>query len=163
MRVLGTVALSCHVAQTDSRSSHPRRLLCPIHGAAGTSFKPPQVKNILTAKLKLLQAAAPRATLHLLNDGGRFALYLSQVEAARRLTLLGTITDYAEDVLEDSVPVLTVDLEDMPKFLDEITVGHTVALIDVCLPTREMAARHVAFAYIPKKAAPVEKSDDFWG
>jgi hypothetical protein len=121
------------------------------------------VKNILTAKLKLLQAAAPRATLHLLNDGGRFALYLSQVEAARRLTKLGTITDYAEDVLEDSVPVLTVDLEDMPKFLDEITVGHTVALIDVCLPTREMAARHVAFAYIPKKAAPVEKSDDFWG
>jgi hypothetical protein len=121
------------------------------------------MKNILTAKLKLLQAAAPRATLHLLNDGGRFALYLSQVEAARRLTLLGTITDYAEDVLEESVPVLTVDLEDMPKFLDKVTVGHTVALIDVCLPTREMAARHVAFAYIPKKAAPVERSDDFWG
>lgn len=145
------------------------------------------MKNILIAKLKLLQAAAPRATLHLLNDGGRFALYLSQVEAARRLTKLGKITDYAEDVLEDSVPVLTVELEDMPKFLDEVTVGHTVALIDVCLPTREMAARHVAFAYIPQKcilvsnapvyeddlvvlmprkekAAPVtEESDEFWG
>lgn len=122
------------------------------------------MKNILTAKLKLLQAAAPRATLHLLNDGGRFALYLSQVEAARRSTKLGKITDYAEDVLEEAVPVLTVELEDMPKFLEEVTVGHTVALIDVCLPTREMAARHVAFAYIPRKAAPVaEESDEFWG
>ena len=122
------------------------------------------MKNILTAKLKLLQAAAPRAALHLLNDGGRFALYLSQVEAARRWTNLGTITDYAEDVLEESAPVLTVELADMPKFLDEITVGHTVALIDVCQPTREMAARHVAFAYIPRKAAPVtEESDEFWG
>ena len=122
----------------------------------------------------------------MLNDGGRFVLYLGQAVAARRLTELGSLTDCAADPLDESIPLLTVELEDMPRFIEEVTVGHTVALIDVCLPTRKMAARHVAFAYFPRKcilvsnapvyeddlvvlmprkekAAPVAESDDFWG
>ena len=135
----------------------PRRLLCPIHGAAGNFL---HMKTLLTAKLKLLQAAAPRATLHMLNDGGRFVLYLGQAAAARRLTELGSLTDCAADPLDESIPVLAVELEDMPRFIEEVTVGHTVALIDVSLPTKTHVARHVMFAYFPRKKAPSDCTGD---
>jgi N-acetyl-gamma-glutamylphosphate reductase len=145
-------------------------------------------KSIFTDKLAALRAAAPRATLRMLHESNGFSLFLDEAAAARKVSQLGTLTDYAEDILEDGTPTLFIPLEQTMKFVDEVTAVHSVAFVDVCLANRVNNARHTMYAYFPKrqakretsawpytaaeqaeideeirKAMPVEESDDFWG
>jgi len=123
-------------------------------------------KSLFTEKLAAMRAAAPRATLHMLHESNGFSLYLDEATAARKLSQFGTLTDYAEDVLEDSVPTLVVPLDQTVKFVEEVTAQHSVAFVDVTLANRLNTARHTMYAYFPKRAlAPESKksADDFWG
>ena len=140
-------------------------------------------KTLFASKLDALKAAAPRATLRMSHESDGFSLYMGEAVEARKLSQLGTLTDHAEDVLEDSVPVLFVPLEQMMKFVEEVTAHHSVAFVDVVLANRVNNARHTMYAYFPKRAVvPVatlrgfgeehrlerlefkkESSDDFWG
>jgi len=123
-------------------------------------------KSIFTDKLAAMRAAAPRATLRMLHESNGFSLFLDEAATARKASQLGTLTDYAEDVLEDSVPTLFIPLEHVMKFVEEVTATHSVAFVDVVLATRVNAARHTMYAYFPKRVkAPESKkpSDDFWG
>jgi len=143
-------------------------------------------KTIFTEKLAAMRAAAPRATLRMLHESNGFSLYLDEAAAARKLSQLGTLTNHVEDILEDSVPVLFIPLEQTIKFVEEVTAHHSVAFVDVCLANRVNNARHTMYAYFPKRAVlfggdhdalglregdrrelvPVEAKnadDDFWG
>jgi site-specific DNA-methyltransferase (adenine-specific) len=123
-------------------------------------------KSIFTDKLAAMRAAAPRANLRMLHESNGFSLFLDEAATARKASQLGTLTDYAEDVLEDSVPKLFIPLEHAMKFVEEATATHSVAFVDVVLATRINAARHTMYAYFPKRVkAPESKkpSDDFWG
>ena len=144
-------------------------------------------KTLFTEKLVAMRTAAPRATLRMLHESNGFSLYLDEAVAARRVSQLGTLTDHAEDILEDSVPVLFIPLEQTVKFVEEVTAHHSVAFVDVCLANRVNNARHTMYAYFPKSAVlfsgghpdalglkegsrrelvPVETKnadDDFWG
>lgn len=142
-------------------------------------------KTIFTEKLAAMRAAAPRATLRMLHESNGFSLYLDEAAAARKASQLGTLTDHAEDILEDSVPILFIPLEQTLKFVEEVTAHHSVAFVDVCLANRVNNARHTMYAYFPKRAVvPVatmrgfgdeqrlvklgtagkeNADDDFWG
>lgn len=145
-------------------------------------------KNLFTEKLAAMRATAPRATLHMLHESNGFSLYLDEAAAARKVSQLGTLTDHAEDILEDSVPVLFIPLEQTMKFVEEVTAHHSVAFVDVALANRVHNARHTMYAYFPRqvvvptwtlpmpvnvgeqvfvrrKKAPESKNvdDDFWG
>ena len=108
-------------------------------------------KNLFTEKLAAMRAAAPRATLHMLHESNGFSLYLDEAAAARKVSQLGTLTDHAEDILEDSVPVLFIPLEQTIKFVEEVTAHHSVAFVDVALANRVNNARHTMYAYFPKR------------
>ncbi len=142
-------------------------------------------KTIFTEKLAAMRAAAPRATLRMLHESNGFSLYLDEAAAARKASQLGTLTDHAEDILEDSAPILFIPLEQTLKFVEEVTAHHSVAFVDVCLANRVNNARHTMYAYFPKRAVvPVatmrgfgdeqrlvklgtagkeNADDDFWG
>ena len=108
-------------------------------------------KTIFTEKLAAMRAAAPRATLRMLHESNGFSLYLDEAAAARKASQLGTLTDHAEDILEDSVPILFIPLEQTLKFVEEVTAHHSVAFVDVCLANRVNNARHTMYAYFPKR------------
>jgi hypothetical protein len=108
-------------------------------------------KSIFTDKLAAMRAAAPRATLHMLHESNGFSLYLDEAAAARKVSQLGTLADYAEDILEDSIPTLFIPLEQTMKFVEEVTAVHSVAFVDVCLANRVNNARHTMYAYFPKR------------
>lgn len=110
-------------------------------------------KTLFTEKLAAMRAAAPRATLRMLHESNGFSLYLDEAAAARKVSQLGTLTDHAEDILEDSVPVLFIPLEQTIKFVEEVTLAHSVALVDVALANRVNNARHTMYAYFPKRMA----------
>lgn len=110
-------------------------------------------KTIFTEKLAAMRAAAPRATLHMLHESNGFSLYLDEAAAARKLSQLGALTDHAEDILEDSVLVLFVPLEQTIKFVEEVTLTHSVAFVDVCLANRVNNARHTMYAYFSRQQA----------
>ncbi len=125
-------------------------------------------KSVFTDKLAAMRAAAPRATLRMLHESNGFSLFLDEAATARKVSQLGTLTDYAEDVLEDSIPTLFIPLEHVMKFVEEVSSTHSVAFVDVCLANRVNNARHTMYAYFPKRAgvpvvAKKESSDDFWG
>jgi hypothetical protein len=109
-------------------------------------------KSIFTEKLAAMRAAAPRATLRMLHESNGFSLFLDEAAAARKVSQLGTLTDYAEDILEDGTPTLFIPLEQTMKFVDEVTAVHSVAFVDVCLANRVNNARHTMYAYFPKRA-----------
>lgn len=109
-------------------------------------------KTIFTEKLAAMRAAAPRATLRMLHESNGFSLYLDEAAAARKVSQLGTLTDHAEDILEDSVPVLFIPLEQTIKFVEEVTLLHSVAFVDVALANCVHNARHTMYAYFPKRA-----------
>jgi hypothetical protein len=125
---------------------------------------------LFQSKLAAMQAAAPRATLHLLHESNGFSVYLHEAAAARKATELGMLTDHAEDVLMDE-PVLKlfVPLEHTIKFVEEVTAHHSVALVDVILADKVHAARYVGYAYFPREAqtpvkvAEKDTAEDFWG
>lgn len=108
-------------------------------------------KTIFTEKLAAMRAAAPRATLHMLHESNGFSLYLDEAAAARKLSQLGALTDHAEDILEDSVPILFIPLEQTIKFVEEVTAVHSVAFVDVTLANRVNNARHTMYAYFPRQ------------
>jgi len=110
-------------------------------------------KTLFTEKLAAMRAAAPRATLRMLHESNGFSLYLDEAVAARKVSQLGTLTDHAEDILEDSVPVLFVPLEQTIKFVEEVTLTHSVAFVDVTLANRVHNARHTMYAYFPKRVS----------
>jgi hypothetical protein len=118
----------------------------------------------------------------MLHESNGFSLYLDEAAAARKVSQLGTLTDYAEDILEDSIPTLFIPLEQTMKFVEEVTVVHSVAFVDVCLANRVNNARHTMYAYFPKRVITAvatmrgfgseqrleeleikKSSDDFWG
>lgn len=111
-------------------------------------------KALFTEKLASMRAAAPRATLHMLHESNGFSLYLDEAVAARKVSQLGTLTDHAEDILEDGVPVLFIPLEQTIKFVEEMTAHHSVAFVDVALANQVNNARHTMYAYFPKRAKP---------
>lgn len=133
---------------------------------------------LFKAKLDAMQAAAPRATLHLLHESNGFFAYLNEAAAAQKVSTLGKLTNYAEDViLDDPVLDLFIPLEHMVKFVDEVTNTHSVALMDVILADRVHAARYQMYAFLPRKQqpppwtqpmpkqAPIKEKDDvadFW-
>jgi hypothetical protein len=132
--------------------------------------------KLFQSKLAAMQAAAPRATLHLLHESNGFSLYLSEAAAAQKVSQLGALTDHAEDVLmDDPVLHLFIPLEHAIKFVEEVTSTHSVALVDVILADKVHAARYVTYAYFPRKAPELPKyaqnpsiqemeaNDDFWG
>jgi hypothetical protein len=137
---------------------------------------------LFKSKLDAMQAAAPRATLHLLHESNGFTVFLGEAAAAQKVSKLGVLTDYAQDVLlDDPVLHLFVPLEQAVKFVEEVTTTHSVALVDVILADKVHAARYVMYAYFPRKNlllsnAPVfeddlvvllplkaKEKDDFWG
>lgn len=140
-------------------------------------------KTLFTEKLAAMRAAAPRATLHMLHESNGFSLYLDEASAACKVSQLGTLTDHAEDILEDSVPVLFIPLEQTIKFVEEVTAHHSVAFVDVASANRVNNARHMMYAYFPKRVAAATRGtladfvkdhwedplvvknvdDDFWG
>ncbi len=112
-------------------------------------------KTLFNEKLVAMRTAAPRATLHMLHESNGFSLYLDEAAAARKVSQLGTLTDHAEDILEDSVPVLFIPLEQTIKFVEEVTAHHSVAFVDVALANRVNNARHTMYAYFPKRSVGV--------
>jgi len=108
--------------------------------------------SLFRSKLDNLRAAAPRASIRLLHESNGFSAYLDETAAVRKVTQLGTLEDKSEEIFIDA-PVLTlfVPLDQMVRFMDEVTAHHSVALVDVLLPTKEDKARYVMYAYFPKK------------
>lgn len=107
---------------------------------------------LLKSKLTAMQAAAPRATLHLLHESNGFSAYLGEAAAAQKVSQIGTLTDHAEDVLmDDPVLHLFIPLEHMVRFVEEVTSAHSVALVDVILADKVHAARYQMYAYFPRK------------
>ena len=124
--------------------------------------------SLLKPKLDTMRAAAPRATLRLLHESNGFSAYLSEAAAAHKVCPLGTLTDHAETpVLDEPVLQLFIPMEQMVRFVEEVTASQSVALVDVILADKVHAARYVQYAYFPKKLklAPPNNSDDpdFWG
>ncbi len=97
-----------------------------------------------------MRAAAPRATVHMLHESNGFSIYLDEATAVRRITQLGVLTDHAEDILEETVPVLFVPLEQCVRFVEEVTAFHSVGLVDVTLADKVNNARYVMYAYFPR-------------
>ncbi len=98
-----------------------------------------------------MRAAAPRASIHLLHESNGFSVYLDEAAAVRKITQLGTLTDHAEDILEETVPVLFIPLEQCVKFVEEVIPYHSVGLVDVILADKVNNARYVMYAYFGKK------------
>lgn len=106
---------------------------------------------IYQRKLALMQAAAPRATLRCLHDADGFHLFLSEAAQAGKLGI-GRLENKADDPLMDE-PVLQlfVPFDQMQRFIEAATSSHSVALIDVMSADRVHAARHVVYAYFPRR------------
>jgi len=109
--------------------------------------------SLFRSKLDNLRAAAPRASIRLLHESNGFSAYLDETAAVRKVTQLGTLEDKSEEIFIDA-PVLTlfVPLDQMVRFMDEVTAHHSVALVDVLLPTKEDKARYVMYAYFPRRS-----------
>lgn len=123
--------------------------------------------SIFKPKLDAMRAAAPRASIHLLHESNGFSIYLDEATAVRKITQLGVLTDHAEDILEETVPVLFVPLEQCVKFVEEVTAHHSVGLVDVILADKVHAARYVMYAYFGKRVSTFQAVNsteaDFWG
>jgi len=118
--------------------------------------------HLFKSKLDTMQAAAPRATLHLLHESNGFTVFLGEAAAAQKVSKLGVLTDYAQDVLlDDPVLHLFVPLEHTIKFVEEVTTTHSVALVDVILADKVHAARYVMYAYFPRKQATSKETQDW--
>lgn len=136
----------------------------PLKGFANTmNF----FHNLFKSKLDAMRAAAPRASIHLLHESNGFSIYLDEATAVRKVTQLGVLTDHAEDILEETVPVLFVPLESMVRFVEEVTAYHSVGLVDVVLADKVHAARYVMYAHFGKRIPLLQAQNsldaDFWG
>ncbi len=116
--------------------------------------------NLFKPKLDAMRAAAPRASVHLLHESNGFSVYLDEATAVRKITQLGTLTDHAEDILEETVPVLFIPLEQCVKFVEEVTAFHSVGLVDVILADKVNNARYVMYAYFGKKLSTFQDHVD---
>jgi len=116
--------------------------------------------SLFKSKLDAMRAAAPRASIHLLHESNGFSIYLDEATAVRKVTQLGVLTDHAEDILEETVPVLFVPLEQCIKFVEEVTAHHSVGLVDVILADKVHAARYVMYAYFLKRVSTFQDHVD---
>lgn len=117
--------------------------------------------SLFKSKLDAMRAAAPRASVHLLHESNGFSIYLDEATAVRKITQLGVLTDHAEDILEETVPVLFIPLEQCVRFVEEMTPHHSVGLVDVILADKVNNARYVMYAYFGKRAT-VNASSGSW-
>lgn len=107
--------------------------------------------ELFKSKLDSMRAAAPRASIHLLHESNGFSIYLDEATTMRKVTQLGTLTDHAEDILEETVPVLFIPLEQCVRFVEEVTAFHSVGLVDVILADKVHAARYVMYAHFARR------------
>lgn len=133
---------------------------------------------IYRSKLTHMRAASPRANLHLLHESDGFSLFLEEAAAARKVTEIGVLSDKADEpFIDPPVLHLFVPLDQMKAFCEAVSTAHSVALIDVLLPTKRDTARYVEYAYLPRRLenimaeitpAPVKdmvrlaEKPDFW-
>ena len=115
------------------------------------------------SKLDAMRAAAPRATPHLLHESNGFSAYLSEAAAAQKVCpQIGTITNHAEDdILDEPVLHLFIPMEQMVRFVEEVTASQSVALVDVILADRVHAARYAQYAHFPKQRSYPEAVGTF--